>query len=589
MPETHELQRLILPDLEVCQELRLYAHCIRNAGYCYGDRELRLTAGGCVSFASYFGAFSIGKWRRLTDLSRLSLRLELEGEGEVAVWNWRAGHDRRLLAMAPFSGTSPVEISIPVGSDADGIIAPRVTAWGPTRVREGVWLTSDPPRRQVRLGVVITTFRREAAVRATVQRLRRGLISDSGVDAALTVVDNGRTLTEQDVPGAMLIPNPNLGGSGGFARGLVWLQDEGSFTHAVFMDDDASAEIESVRRAIRLLGYVGDGGTAVVSALLYEERPGIQLEAAGQMPSDAWMPARPGVDLRKVESLVENELPFPVDYGGWWMFFFSLSGVRLLPFPFFVRGDDVEFPRANGFPLATLNGIASFGPDFHRKESPVNIALDRRGNLVNVLLHGSLKTGYLAVLRGLQKSLMLANRYCYDHVDAIIEGTRDVLSGPESFEDLIGFPQGRRRELAACIRQPRLAPGQLPDYPLAPPRAYGRLWHAARLLLANGHLVPRFLLLRRPVILGTVWNAPGAQVFLRPHVLVREGLDGTAVLAERDSLRYFGSLGRVAWISLRLMLVLPRVRDDFRRARPRFGSRTWWDSQFRGETDHRVD
>jgi hypothetical protein len=437
--------------------------------------------------------------------------------------------------------------------------------------------------------MVITTFCREAAVKATVRRLGRGLSGDPSVDASIVVVDNGRTLTEQDVPEATLIPNPNLGGSGGFARGLAWLQDEGSFSHAVFMDDDAFAEIESVRRAVRLLEYVEDGNTAIVSGLLYEERPGIQLEAAGQMPGDAWMPLRPGVDLRHVESLVENELPYPIDYGGWWMFFFSVADVHLLPFPFFVRGDDVEFSRANAFPLATLNGIASFGPDFHRKESPVNIALDRRGNLVNVLLHSSLKTGYVAVLRGLQKSLMLANRYCYDHVDAISEGTRDVLDGPPSFESLIGFPQGRRQEFRACIRQRRLPPEQVPNYPIAAPRPRSLLWHAFRLLLANGHLVPRFLLLRRPIMLGTVWNASGADVFLRPHVLLREGLSGAVILAERDSLRYFVSLARVAWISLRLVLVLPRVREDFRRARPRFGSRSWWDSQFHGEGEHRLD
>jgi hypothetical protein len=301
------------------------------------------------------------------------------------------------------------------------------------------------------------------------------------------------------------------------------------------------------------------------------------------------MPARPGVDLRRIENLVENELPFPVDYGGWWMFFFPLAEAHLLPFPFFVRGDDVEFPRANGFPLATLNGIASFGPDFHRKESPVNVALDRRGNLVNVLLHGSVGTGYLAVLRGLQKSVMLANRYCYDHVDAIVEGTRDVLAGPASFDNLVDFVAGRRREFAACVRQRRLAAGQMPDYAMAIPRRRGWLWHITRLLLANGHLLPRFLLLRRPAILGTVWNTPGAEVFLRPRVLIHEGLDGSAILAERDAVRYFRSLASTIWVALRLMLVLPRVRDDFRGARARFGSRAWWDRQFRAENGHQVD
>jgi hypothetical protein len=508
----------------------------------------------------------------------------VERQGDVTVWNWRDGQDPRRLATAALTGAGPVEILLPLDGECDGIIAPIVRAWTPTRVRGGAWLTCEPPRRDVRLGVVITSFHRETSARAMVRRLARGLLNDPTLDVAIVVVDNGRSLAPEDVRGATLIPNPNLGGSGGFARGLAHLQDTGGFTHCVFMDDDASTEIDSLRRVVQLLRYTKDERVAVVSALLYEECPGIQLEAGGQMPSDAWIPARPGIDLRKIASLVENEQPFQLDYGGWWMFTFPLSGVHHLPFPFFLRGDDVEFPRANRFLLVSLNGVACFGPDFHRKESPVNIALDRRGNLVNVLLHGSLRSALLAVLRGLQKGLMLANRYCYDHVDALIEGTRDALAGPAGFEDLAGFADGRRLELAACIRQRRAALAELPPHPSPVPSEWPWPWHLFRLALGNGHFLPHFLLLRRPVILGTVWKAPEAEVFLRPRVLIREGIEDRVIVADRDTRRYLSCLARLSWISLRLLVSLPRLRKAFRRTRPRFGSRTYWNTQFLGKT-----
>jgi hypothetical protein len=578
-----ELQQLVLPDLGVCQEVKLYAACVRHAYYSYQSREVRVAPGGCASFATLYGGFSIGKWRRVADIRDLRLRLDVSGEGQVSVWNWRSGHERRLLTAADVSSDDGVEIRIPLDDDVAGIIAPDFEAWCPSVLRGGSWLTEDTPRRAVRLGIVITTFRREAAVMDAVRRLSSGLAGPKGLDADVVVVDNGRTLSPGDVPGAHLIPNKNLGGSGGFARGLCHLQDNLAtrhYTHAVFMDDDATAEIESLRRASRLLQYVRDDRLAIASGLLFAEYPGIQLEAAGQMTGDYWVPLRHGVDLRITENLVENELPLPADYGGWWMFFFPIRYVSNLPFPFFIRGDDVEFPRANALPLITLNGVCSFGADFFRKESPANVALDRRGRLVNVLLHGSTRSAVQGVFRGMEMAVAFGNRYCYDHADALAEGTRDVLAGADGFAEIAGFADGRRRELAACSRQPRLTGRQIPTWPEVAPRRRSALWHAMRLLLLNGHLLPRFLLIRRPITLGTVWMSPGSEVFLRPRVLIREGLGDAAIMAERDVMRYFAALSRMLWLSLKLLIALPRLRREFRRARARFGSRPYWESQF---------
>ncbi len=582
MSELNELQRLPLPNFEICSELELYARCRGAAEYAYNKSELRIQAGGRVSFATFYGGFSIGKWRKLAGISRLRLRLDLLGAGQVEVWNWRAGHPSRLLVVAETASPGPVAIEVPVDEAVDGIIAPEFVAWEPTTFRGGAWLTSDAPRRAVKLGIVLTSFQREAAAKATVRRLTSGLLSDPGVDASIVVIDNGRSLTPNDVAGATLIPNPNLGGSGGFARGLAHFQDLGGFTHVSFMDDDASAELESLRRAIQLLRYAYDEATAIVSGLIFQERPGTQLEVGGQMPGDMWGPVRQGVDLRRLRSLVKNEMPLRIDYGGWWMFFFPIAYVRNLPFPFFLRGDDVEFPQANDFKLVTLNGIASYGPDFLRKESPLNVALDRRGMLANVLLHKTPQTAVIAVLRGLTMGVSLANRYCYDHVDALAEGLRDVLSGPAAFEDISGFADGRRREIALRVRQPRASLEEVGvQYPRLKRRKRSVLWHAMSLLLCNGHLLPSFLLVRGPGILAPVWRSSSAQVFLRRKVFIQEGLEEQVIVAERDVRRYFASLGKVTGLSVRLLFALPRLRREFRAARAWFGSRAYWDRQFR--------
>ena len=120
------------------------------------------------------------------------------------------------------------------------------------------------------------------------------------------------------------------------------------------------------------------------------------------------------------------------------------------------------------------------------------------------------------------------------------------------------------------------------QYPDLPRYKRSVLWHITRLLLCNGHLLPRFLLVRGPGILDTVRRNPGAEVFLCPMVFIHEGLAGQVIVAERDVRRYFASVGKVAALSVRLLFSLPRVRREFREARAWFGSRAYWDGQFRG-------
>jgi len=45
-----------------------------------------------------------------------------------------------------------------------------------------------------------------------------------------------------------LIPNKNVGGSGGFARGLVEALQENTYSHFLFMDDDIELDSESIYR-----------------------------------------------------------------------------------------------------------------------------------------------------------------------------------------------------------------------------------------------------------------------------------------------------------------------------------------------------
>ena len=80
--------------------------------------------------------------------------------------------------------------------------------------------------RQVELSLVTTTFKKEDYVTRNIARVKRGILGSNDPIAShftLHVIDNGRTLPVEELEGPHICvhPNPNVGGSGGFARGMI--------------------------------------------------------------------------------------------------------------------------------------------------------------------------------------------------------------------------------------------------------------------------------------------------------------------------------------------------------------------------------
>ncbi len=73
------------------------------------------------------------------------------------------------------------------------------------------------------------------------------------------VVDNGRTLNVDEVSddNVTVIPNANVGGAGGFARGMMAALDIDA-THVLLMDDDVRVMPESFIRTFNLLSLRND-------------------------------------------------------------------------------------------------------------------------------------------------------------------------------------------------------------------------------------------------------------------------------------------------------------------------------------------
>ena len=177
----------------------------------------------------FLSAFYLRYWRDLTDLETLSLRLDVSGFGSV-----------RIRHRHPDGGTSVIReievngerrhlcLDIPRGDPAqDGVL--ELEADGELVIRSGTWVTFDDPRNHVRLAIVICSFNTPWAVEENLRRL-------VGEGADVIVVHQGES--DLRVPeGVELVRQPNLGGSGGFTRGILTALDGGA-SHVLLLDDD---------------------------------------------------------------------------------------------------------------------------------------------------------------------------------------------------------------------------------------------------------------------------------------------------------------------------------------------------------------
>lgn len=439
------LQNLTFPEKGLCLEPHLYAHAHGNVAQDCDLDAYWIAQDAVAKFDTYFNALSIAKWHNACNLQGLWLGLIGSGKAEVTVLHALSDGYHAVLAVSVvnLSSTHEVRLDLSHYSDnaATGLIFFEIRAIAPdVRLKAARYITRGLLNPNQRLAVVITTFHREAQVQATARRIADFLDrSEVGAQMNCLIIDNGDSAQIDPHPKIRRLANANLGGAGGFSRGLLEAEAQG-FSHVVFMDDDATIPMEALHRTYVFLALAKDSRAAVAGSLITTNQRALMAEN-GAVFHRTCQPQFRGTDLRHFEALFHMEqksaLIRPTRlYGGWWFFAFPVAHVRHYPFPFFVRGDDVSFSLANDFAITTLTGVVAFAEDFTDKETPLNWYLDLRSHLVH-----HLALGHLAISRFALVAIALAFvrrnivKFQYETVQAVLLAWADVLKGPEFFAD----------------------------------------------------------------------------------------------------------------------------------------------------------
>lgn len=567
----HVLYDFLSPTYELCCEEPLY---YRFAGervyYSFEEQNVHLKKNSSVDLLTYFNSFSAVKWKKYTNVDQLSMYLDFEGEALAKIIHL-SEYGKSVLASWKLKADRRTTLELPLGEYPDaGIIGLCIHAERESVLYGGGYLTDVPETQKVQLGIGITTYHREDAVKAAVARLGRAIAAHplyrDVID--ITVVDNGQTLVPEDVSAANLIPNRNLGGTGGFMRSLIHYQDRGAYTHCLFMDDDASCEAGSLFRSMAFMRHAKDASLALSGAMLSENLQFMQWE------NGAWFdkschPMHCNYDLRLTDILLENEKEDELHqtYGAWWFFMFPISKVKMYSFPFFVRGDDIEFSYTNNFQIARMNGIAVWQEDFKIKESPMTLYLDVRSHVLHHLVLGHIDHGRWQVLKMVWSFFKRFNwSYQYDTANAIATSFSDTLEGPQYWLDNIDTSKIRakiKEKYAIEVNKPlRKTYKNIPVADKNIRLPYFTLFF--RRISLNGHLAPSRMIHKDMVRLNKYEVPFINRVFLRESILVCNEVNDTEFVLKRNVRYFLHNLYRMIIVSVTFYRNYKKIKKEYR-------------------------
>ncbi len=429
--------------------------------------------GETLDFFTYFGSLSVEKWQKYTFAESFCLILEIEGEFELEfVGGYSA--DGRKAAFENFGGhvyrkNERVRLELALPTDVKSkVIGFWLRSVANVRLYRAFYAATVKEERiqKPMIAITTTTFRKEAYIMKNMEQLERELFSDNEYKDGFcwNIIDNGRTLTAPESDHIRVFANANLGGAGGFARGMIEAtRSKKALTHILLMDDDVKISTDSLKRLYDFLRIVRPEYAMyfISGAMLKMGQPSIQHEDVGTLiPEGYHRPVKRKLNMAKPAAFVKNEgYSYDEDahnYAAWWFCCIPMSFIRTdnLPIPVFVRGDDMEFSLRNHARFITMNGFCVWHEGFEGKFSTAMEFYQTQRNIwIVTALHDELSD--VDVHRRFVKMFRQELRkFDYKGAGFLLDALEDYLKGPDFLIGLNGEESIRQKREADYVAEP---------------------------------------------------------------------------------------------------------------------------------------
>ena len=451
----------------------------------------QLTGPANFDFTTFFNALSVSKYDQYTVAKGYKLHIELKGDiAEIVLTHadcfdfYPQLSDDKICCSASEDWRS-YDFDICYES-TDILVGFQILTQGSVCIRNSYYsaIVDDSDIRDVELAVSTTTFKKETFIEHNIDLVRTKILHSDDAIAnhfRMYVVDNGRTLDVNQLSGdgINVYPNRNVGGSGGFAYGMLLAQDQGDVTHILLMDDDVEVSPESIKRTYALLTIVNDDYSCafVSGAMMNFDEPDLHWEDVGYMSSEgACRQLKPPLRMSHLHDCVASENFEPdykswshlkQQYAAWWYCCIPMSVVKEngMPLPLFVRFDDVDYGLRCKPRFITLNGICIWHLPFYMR---YNAGVERYQAMRNGILEQAItgiapQTNFLIEIRKCLKVEL--EKFNYTDAELALKGFEDFLAGPDQFIDK-DFAESRFME-ANREREKQVPLAQLREQALA--------------------------------------------------------------------------------------------------------------------------
>ncbi|GAA1341806.1 glycosyltransferase [Arthrobacter roseus] len=422
-------------------------------------------AGERISFGTYFNAFPASYWRRWTAIEEVKLRVVTSGAGSISVYKSNARGSLQHVETQRVSGSaeSAFDLSLKPFGDGGWYWFDIVAGAESVILESADWLSAEDERTAAghtgSVTLEITTLNKTdfcldnlnilASHPEALENVREVLVVDQGTQKVRDA--EGFAEVEAALHSKLrIIDQANLGGSGGFSRGMFEAVENGS-DYVLLLDDDVVVEPESISR---LLTFADRCKTpTIVGGHMFDLYNRSVLHTFGEtvnpyriQPDQPIAAQELGHDFARSNLRTTPWLHrrVDVDYNGWWMCLIPTKVIREigLSLPIFIKWDDSEYglrAKSAGFPTVSMPGAAVWHVSWADKDDLVGWQsyFHTRNRLITALLHSPYERGGRVVREtGYLDIKHLISMQYFTSMGRIM-ALRDVLKGPEGLHDLL--------------------------------------------------------------------------------------------------------------------------------------------------------
>ncbi len=582
-------------------------------------RRARIVAGRRVSFGTYFNAFSASYWQHWTPVRDVRLTVRTEGPATILVYRSNGAGVRQRLETREVDGSTTSHFDVVLDQYSDGgwiwfdIVADEKNA-----VFEGAeWTTEQEPMRGGKASIGITTYNKPDYCIWTLKNLSESPEVLNLIDR-IFVIDQGdrRVDAEEMYPEVAaklgntleIVTQPNLGGSGGFARAMAETLARPESEFVQLLDDDVRIEPESMRRSV-VFGRYATVPT-IVGAHMFDllDRP--KLHAWAEVVDDGPFMWRAlyqeklphdfsASNLRQTPML---HMRLDADYNGWWMCLIPTSVLREagLSLPAFIKWDDAEYclrAREHGVPTVSMPGVALWHVAWVGKDDTIDwqAYFHARNRIVAGLLHSEIPQGGTLLRHSRRVDLKHLMMMQYYPVALRHRALRDILSGPQHMRAGLATAMPTARALAKDFPETRTVKDtgvplrsrrgrqvfkQLSVHNLDNPKGLRLRWFTFSTLVSHWFHAPRPENVATPEVEFGKNDAHWWRLPLFDSALVSAADGSGKNIYTRDRAKYRRMLLDSVRLHRRLRKEWPRLAQQYRYARNELVSLEAWQRTF---------